>query len=147
MRNSKRKAKKVPKTRNGANGISLLIRYFLVRATSNIPRIAPDQKDKTKPKKTNGRPKSQPSPMASLASPSPIQLPEEISHNNANGNAMIGPAKNCQRLGICKENSKLLNKNKPTKANKPKTIDKLSGIILCFKSYTAITKRIEKRNV
>ena len=107
--------------------------------------IDPDQKAKTMPESAIGIPRSQPMPRASLASPKPIQAPFDTNQKKAKGKAMSGPARNSHSPGMCGEKIKLLlsKKNKPANANTPKSKESVSGIILCRRSYTAITKRIE----
>ncbi len=140
----KRKAIIVPKTKNGAKGISLFILCFLERRTRAMPKTAPIQKAKTIPDKASDVPRSHPKPRASLASPKPIQVPEETSHIKAKGKATMGPERNCIKLGIWRTKPYSLNKNIPTKDNTPKIKENISGIILCRKSYTDITIKIEK---
>ena len=67
---------------------------------SEIPTIAPIQKDKTTPESARESPSSQPRLIASFASPSPIHLPEETNQNKANGNAKKIPESNCEIVGI-----------------------------------------------
>lgn len=90
---------------NGANGISLLIvRLFLDKFNFSRAKIdkltaAPIQNDKTIAKIPPEKPKSQPTPRASLASPKPIHFPEETSHKKAKKENRIGPDNKSKRAG------------------------------------------------
>ena len=90
-----------PKTKNGANGISLFIPWFLEKAISARPIIAPDQKEITNPESAAESPNNQPRLIAIFASPRPIHFPFETNHKKANGKAMIGPDKNSRIDGMC----------------------------------------------
>src|SRR3989344_4006866 len=79
-----------PKTKKGAKGISLFIPYFLVKAISTRPITAPDQNANTTPESAWENPRSQPRPSASLASPSPIQVPRDRNQIAAKGKASKG---------------------------------------------------------
>jgi hypothetical protein len=98
----KKKISIVPKIRNGAKGISLLIVKFLFindndcnldNKIKNIPKTDPIQNERIIAESPSTRPKNHPIPKANLASPKPIHLPSETSHKTANGVASIGPAK------------------------------------------------------
>lgn len=90
-----------PKTKNGANGISLFIEYLLERNINKSPTIAPDQNENTTLEKILLIPINQPSPTASFASPRPIHFPLETNHNNANGAEITSPDINSQTEGMC----------------------------------------------
>ena len=92
-----------PKTKNGANGISLFMPCFLEKAISMSPTIAPDQKEITNPERAAEIPNNQPKLIASFASPSPIHFPLDINHIKANGVAIIIPDRNSKIIGQCGE--------------------------------------------
>lgn len=91
----------VPKTKNGAKGISLFIPCFFEKAIKNNPIIAPDQNATTTPLKARESPSNHPSPNASFASPRPIQVPFDISHTRAKGNEINIPDENSRIDGKC----------------------------------------------
>lgn len=109
-------AKKVPITKYGAKGISLFIPKlpkFDLKILENkirlMPTIAPIQKAKATADMATAKPSIQPSPRASLASPSPIHLPEDKSQHKKNGRAIKNPVAIESIDGICqKEKIKLL---------------------------------------
>ena len=96
---SKRNATMEPKTKNGANGISLFMPWRLEKASSMRPMMAPAQNAKTAPESIREIPKSQPKPKESLASPNPIHVPFDMSHKMANGNAMTRPERSSSSDG------------------------------------------------
>ena len=124
----------MPRTRYGAKGISLFIPCFLEKITKVIPTTAPIQKANTTPESARDKPSNQPKLIANLASPKPIQRPEETSQNKAKGAAIKRPKANSQNEGMCKKKPELLKKNNPTKVRTAKNKERMSGIILCLKS-------------
>lgn len=71
------KAIKVPVTRKGPNGTSLLSAFFL-KTINPIPIIAPMKKAKKRAIKILGKPRKSPIKKANFGSPNPIHLPREI---------------------------------------------------------------------
>ena len=89
----KKKTIKALAIKNGANGISVFIEIFLrVISKTIILIIVPIQKESTMQASPEDKPKIQPRPSMSLASPKPIHFPLEISQRRANGEASNGPA-------------------------------------------------------
>ena len=70
-------ATNVPIIKNGANGTSLLKPFFFKKIRTT-PIIAPKKKDKNRPTKILGKPKSKPNNIANLTSPNPIHRPPDI---------------------------------------------------------------------
>jgi len=95
-----------------------------------IEHTAPIQKAKIMAETPKLIPNNHPIERDSLASPSPIHLPPEMSHRKAKGEATIGPAKI-----FCRFRSRELKlKNRAPKEIAPSIKTKEFGIILCLKS-------------
>ncbi len=88
-----------PKTRNGPNGISLLIVSFFVLNAKRIKlTAAPIQNARTTAEIPSIRPRAQPMPRANLPSPSPIHLPLEKNQRRKKGKNKAGPATNTHKV-------------------------------------------------
>src|SRR3990167_943894 len=94
MSTPKKKTIIEPRTRNGANGISLFIVKRL-RGSNNKKRLGKKavQNANITAEIPPESPRNHPKPKASFASPSPIALPPERNHRRVNGSMMSGPAK------------------------------------------------------
>ncbi len=95
---------KTERIMNGANGISLLkeslkLAIFICCNIINIIlQIAPIQKAIMMAKTPPEKPRSQPTPSASFASPKPIHFPPEISQKKAKKAKSIGPASKSKEI-------------------------------------------------
>lgn len=90
-----KKAKKIPRAKNGPKGILLLsVKSFPRKSNKKTAIIAPSQKDNKTAEIPATGPNNQPAPRASLASPKPIQRPFDINHSEAKKTPITIPAKN-----------------------------------------------------
>lgn len=125
---------------NGAKGTSLLkdslnLANFIFCKNNNIRlNAAPIQKASMIAYTPPEKPRRNPTPTASFASPKPIHFPPDMSQKNAKKAKSIGPASKSRDTGKIRISpTRCTRKNIPTeRAMKVNTIP--SGIILCLKS-------------